>query len=214
MTKVQCFTFNPFQENTYIVYDDSKDCIIFDPGNINVKEDKILSGFIAQHELRPVRLINTHCHLDHVFGNEYVVDQYKIDFAIHKGEIPVLNSFLPTCQMYGVPIKTPSPSPTSFIVDQELIEFGNTKLVALFTPGHSPASLSFYCEAENFIIAGDVLFRESIGRTDLPGGNFDTLIQSIQIKLFTLPDGTIVYSGHGPATTIGHEKRYNPFLND
>lgn len=152
--------------------------------------------------------------MDHVFGNEYVVDQYKIDFAIHKGEIPVLNSFLPTCQMYGVPIKTASPPPTSFIVDQELIEFGNTKLVALFTPGHSPASLSFYCAAENFIIAGDVLFPESIGRTDLPGGDFDTLIQSIRTKLFTLPDDTIVYSGHGPATTIGHEKRHNPFLND
>lgn len=212
MTKVQCFTFNPFQENTYVVYDETKECVIFDPGNINVKEDKILSAFIEKEQLNVVQLINTHCHLDHVFGNQYVVEKYKVEFSMHKGEVPVLNSFIPTCQLYGIPIKVPSPSPTKFIEHQDVISFGNTQLLALLTPGHSPASLSFYCEASGFIISGDVLFRESIGRTDLPGGNFDTLVNSINAHLFTLPNQTIVYSGHGPTTTIGYEKENNPFL--
>lgn len=212
MTKVQCFTFNPFQENTYVVYDETKECVIFDPGNINVKEDKILSAFIEKEQLNVVQLINTHCHLDHVFGNQYVVEKYKVEFSMHKGEVPVLNSFIPTCQLYGIPIKVPSPSPTKFIEHQDVISFGNTQMLALLTPGHSPASLSFYCEASGFIISGDVLFRESIGRTDLPGGNFDTLVNSINAHLFTLPNQTIVYSGHGPTTTIGYEKENNPFL--
>jgi glyoxylase-like metal-dependent hydrolase (beta-lactamase superfamily II) len=212
MTKVQCFTFNPFQENTYVVYDETKECVIFDPGNINVKEDKILSAFIENEQLNVVQLINTHCHLDHVFGNQYVVEKYKVEFSMHKGEVPVLNSFIPTCQLYGIPIKVPSPNPTKFIEHQDVISFGNTQLLALLTPGHSPASLSFYCEASGFIISGDVLFRESIGRTDLPGGNFDTLVNSINTHLFTLPNQTIVYSGHGPTTTIGYEKENNPFL--
>jgi glyoxylase-like metal-dependent hydrolase (beta-lactamase superfamily II) len=212
MTKVQCFTFNPFQENTYVVYDETKECVIFDPGNINVKEDKILSAFIEKEQLNVVQLINTHCHLDHVFGNQYVVEKYKVEFSMHKGEVPVLNSFIPTCQLYGIPIKVPSPNPTKFIEHQDVISFGNTQLLALLTPGHSPASLSFYCEASGFIISGDVLFRESIGRTDLPGGNFDTLVNSINTHLFTLPNQTIVYSGHGPTTTIGYEKENNPFL--
>ncbi|MBK8724044.1 MAG: MBL fold metallo-hydrolase [Saprospiraceae bacterium] len=212
MTKVQCFTFNPFQENTYVVYDETKECVIFDPGNINVKEDKILSAFIEKEQLNVVQLINTHCHLDHVFGNQYVVEKYKVEFSMHKGEVPVLNSFIPTCQLYGIPIKVPSPNPTKFIEHQDVISFGNTQMLALLTPGHSPASLSFYCEASGFIISGDVLFRESIGRTDLPGGNFDTLVNSINTHLFTLPNQTIVYSGHGPTTTIGYEKENNPFL--
>lgn len=212
MTKVQCFTFNPFQENTYVVYDETKECVIFDPGNINVKEDKILSAFIEKEQLNVVQLINTHCHLDHVFGNQYVVEKYKVEFSMHKGEVPVLNSFIPTCQLYGIPIKVPSPNPTKFIEHQDVISFGNTQMIALMTPGHSPASLSFYCEASGFIISGDVLFRESIGRTDLPGGNFDTLVNSINTHLFTLPNQTIVYSGHGPTTTIGYEKENNPFL--
>lgn len=212
MTKVQCFTFNPFQENTYVVYDETKECVIFDPGNINVKEDKILSAFIENEQLNVVQLINTHCHLDHVFGNQYVVEKYKVEFSMHKGEVPVLNSFIPTCQLYGIPIKVPSPNPTKFIEHQDVISFGNTQMIALMTPGHSPASLSFYCEASGFIISGDVLFRESIGRTDLPGGNFDTLVNSINTHLFTLPNQTIVYSGHGPTTTIGYEKENNPFL--
>ena len=212
MTKVQCFTFNPFQENTYVVYDETKECVIFDPGNINVKEDKILSAFIENEQLKVVKLINTHCHLDHVFGNQYVVEKYKVEFSMHKGEVTVLNSFIPTCQLYGIPIKVPSPNPTKFIEHQDVISFGNTQMIALMTPGHSPASLSFYCEASGFIISGDVLFRESIGRTDLPGGNFDTLVNSINTHLFTLPNQTIVYSGHGPTTTIGYEKENNPFL--
>jgi len=159
-----------------------------------------------------VRLINTHCHLDHVFGNAFVARTWNIGLEIHAGELPVLQRFPQTAQMYGIPHAEMSPMPARFIETGEVIEFGNTRLKTLFTPGHSPASISFYCAEGGFVIAGDVLFLESIGRTDLPGGDFDVLIQSIRSQLFTLPNETLVYPGHGPATTIRHEKEYNPFL--
>lgn len=212
MTHVQTFEFNPFAENTYLVWDDSGECAIFDPGCYTLEERDTLRQFIQEKNLRPVRLINTHCHLDHVFGNPFVVKTWGIGLEIHEGEWPVLERFEQVCQMYGVPFEGQQPIPTNFIEAGETLSFGNTKLKVLFTPGHSPASISFYCEEEGFVLAGDVLFLESIGRTDLPGGNFDTLIQSIRTQIFTLPDETLVYPGHGPATTVRHEQEYNPFL--
>ena len=212
MTHVQTFEFNPFAENTYLVWDDSGECAIFDPGCYTLEERDTLRQFIQEKNLRPVRLINTHCHLDHVFGNPFVVKTWGIGLEIHEGEWPVLERFEQVCQMYGVPFEGQQPIPTNFIEAGETLSFGNTKLKVLFTPGHSPASISFYCEEEDFVLAGDVLFLESIGRTDLPGGNFDTLIQSIRTQIFTLPDETLVYPGHGPATTVRHEQEYNPFL--
>lgn len=212
MTHVQTFEFNPFAENTYLVWDDSGECAIFDPGCYTLEERDTLRQFIQEKNLRPVRLINTHCHLDHVFGNPFVVKTWGIGLEIHEGEWPVLERFEQVCQMYGVPFEGQQPIPTNFIEAGETLTFGNTKLKVLFTPGHSPASISFYCEEEGFVLAGDVLFLESIGRTDLPGGNFDTLIQSIRTQIFTLPDETLVYPGHGPATTVRHEQEYNPFL--
>jgi len=211
MAKVVSFTFNPFQENTYVVYDDIKECIIFDPGCSNVGEKQELVDFLEQNELTPVRLINTHCHLDHIFGNQFIAEKYNLNLEIHLGELPVLEHAPQSAAMFGISVD-PSPKPTQFIEDGDQISFGNTRLKAILTPGHSPASLSFYCEEDKFIIAGDVLFHGSIGRTDLPGGDYDTLINSIRTQLFVLPDEVKVYPGHMQATTIGFEKKFNPFL--
>lgn len=212
MAAVVQLTFNPFQENTFIVYDQTKECIIFDPGCLEVHEQEHLAAEIARLGLRPVRLINTHCHLDHVFGNKFVADTYGLALEIHRDELPVLESVPRVCAMYGLPLPEPSPMPGRFIEAGELVTFGHTTLEVRLTPGHSPASLSFYCADSGFVIAGDVLFYESIGRTDLPGGDFDTLIHSIREHYLSLDDATVVYPGHGPATTVGHERVHNPFL--
>lgn len=212
MTHIHAFEFNPFAENTYLVWDDSMACAIFDPGCYYPLERAELQAFISEKKLRPVRLINTHCHLDHVFGNDFVARTWGLELEIHRGELPVLERYHDVARMYGIPNVETQPAVGKFIEDGDLIEFGETRLQAILTPGHSPASLSFFCEKEGFVVAGDVLFFESIGRTDLPGGDFDTLINSIRTRLFLLPDATIVHPGHGPATTIRHEKEYNPFL--
>lgn len=212
MTQVASFEFNPFAENTYVVYDESGECAIFDPGCYTHEERMALKHFITEKRLHPVRLINTHCHLDHVFGNAFVANTWNLGLEIHSGELPVLQRFAQVCQMYGIPFTEDSPAPTRFMEAGEAVAFGNTRLQALFTPGHSPASLSFYCAEAGFVLAGDVLFLESIGRHDLPGGDLSTLLQSIRSQLFTLPDETMVYAGHGHPTTIRHEKEYNPFL--
>lgn len=211
MANVATFTFNPFQENTYIVYDETKECIIFDPGCSNPSEKEELVDFIESNDLKPVRLINTHCHLDHVFGNKFIAEKYNLPLEIHKGEIPVLEWSDRSAAKYGVPFEK-SPPASKFIEEGDIITFGNTKLETLLTPGHSPASLTFYCKADKFLIAGDVLFHSSIGRTDLPGGDYNTLIDSIKTKLLPLGDEVKVYPGHMQATTIGFEKANNPFL--
>jgi hydroxyacylglutathione hydrolase len=211
MTQVQTFTFNPFQENTYVVYDETKECIIFDPGCLMNGEKRVLADFIKKNDLRPVQLINTHCHLDHVFGNAFVKATYDVPLAIHRGEQIVLQMVPEVSEKYGVPCEA-SPEPDAFIEDGDIIQFGNTSLSAILTPGHSPASLSFFCEAERFVITGDVLFLHSIGRTDLPGGDYKTLIKSIKEKLYPLGDDVKVYCGHGASTTIGRERKENPFL--
>ncbi|NRA48428.1 MAG: MBL fold metallo-hydrolase [Phaeodactylibacter sp.] len=214
MAEVLKQTFNPFQENTYIVYDETGACVIFDPGCYSAEERAALQAIIQEHKLTPERLINTHCHIDHVFGNQFVMDTYGLELEIHKGEIPVLEAAPQSASRFGLPLPPGqfAGTPGKFIEPGAEITFGNTRLKALFTPGHSPASLSFFCEADRFLIAGDVLFMGSIGRTDLPGGDFNTLIQSIQTELFPLGDDVTVYPGHGPATNIGYEKQHNPFL--
>lgn len=214
MANVLKQTFNPFQENTYVVYDETSECVIFDPGCYTQEEKDSLVQMIEEHGLNPVRLINTHCHLDHIFGNKFVAEKYNLPLEIHEGEVPVLEAALPSAAMFGLPLPQGplSPEPGRFIEAGEEIPFGKTRLKVLFTPGHSPASLSFYCEEDDFVIAGDVLFLGSIGRTDLPGGDFNTLIQSIKTELFPLGDQVTVYPGHGPETNIGYEKQHNPFL--
>ena len=177
----------------------------------NAAEKQELVSYIEKNDLKPVRLINTHCHLDHIFGNGFIANKYGLSLEIHKGELPVLAHAPRSAAMYGVAMD-PSPEPTKFIEEGDIITFGKAQLIAILTPGHSPASLSFYCAQDNFVIAGDVLFEGSIGRTDLPGGDFATLIGSIKDKLFPLGDEVKVYPGHGPMTTIGVERRTNPFL--
>ncbi len=211
MANVATFTFNVFQENTYLVYDDTKEAIIFDPGCSNEAEQAELINFLESNDLKLVRLINTHCHLDHVFGNKFIADTFNLPLEIHKGEIPVLEWSSKSAAKYGIPME-PSPAASKFIEEGDIIKFGDTQLEALLTPGHSPASLSFFCKEHRFVIAGDVLFHGSIGRTDLPGGSFDTLINSIKTKLLPLGDDVRVYPGHMQATTIGFEREHNPFL--
>lgn len=208
---VSIFTFNGFQENTYILYDESKECVIVDPGCNSKSEQNTLSEFISGNQLKVTRLLNTHCHIDHVLGNKFVADKFNLKLEAHQGEKPVLESCKMVAQMYGIPYD-PSPEIDLFIDEGDVIKFGNTSMEIFFTPGHSPASISFYNREHNILIAGDVLFQRSIGRTDLPGGSMDTLLESIRTKFWVLPDDTIVYPGHGPSTTIGEEKRLNPFL--
>jgi len=208
---IAIFTFNPFAENTYILYDESKKCVIFDPGCSNPEEQQQLTDFIESNKLTPVKLINTHCHIDHVLGNKFVSDNYNLPLTSHKGESGVLDMQPQVSTMYGIPYD-PSPKITIFLDDGDIVTFGNTILKVFFTPGHSPASISFYNEEHGVVIGGDVLFQGSIGRTDLPGGDFETLSKSIREKLYVLPDDVVVYSGHGPSTTIGIEKRTNPFV--
>lgn len=212
MLHVQPFTFNPFSENTYLVYNDSKEAIIFDPGLYNSYDEQELLEYIEQNGIKPKYLINTHCHIDHIFGNTFVSEKFSLDLHAHQLESNILKMGKASASMYGlhyresVDIKVP-------IDEKDTIVLGRDQLKILFTPGHSPGSLSFYSEEAGFVIAGDVLFRESIGRTDLPGGDYNTLIHSIRTELFVLPENTVVYSGHGPETDIAHEKIHNPFLN-
>ncbi|RME15845.1 MAG: MBL fold metallo-hydrolase [Bacteroidetes bacterium] len=208
---IQSFTFGYFQENTYVLWDETKECVIIDPGNTNLREDNTLFDFIESHHLKPVRLLLTHGHLDHIAGNDAVFNKYKLLPEVHAEDLFLIQTHEITANMYGIPCN-PSPLPKNFIKDKDVVKFGNSELLCIHTPGHSPGSISYYNSKDNFLIAGDVLFYESIGRTDLPKGDFDTLKNSIQKKLYTLPDVTIVYPGHGPATSIGYEKENNMFV--
>jgi hydroxyacylglutathione hydrolase len=211
MINIQYFTFGPFQENTYILWDDSNECVIIDPGNSNVSEHQTLKNFIIEKMLKPVRLILTHAHIDHINGNRFVYDTYQLLPEVHHADLFFIQNHSATAAMYGLPAEQ-SPMPEKFLEEGDVIRFGNSELNTIHTPGHSPGSITFYNEAEQFMIAGDVLFYGSIGRTDLPMGDYDTLIQSIKTKLFPLGNQMKVYSGHGPATSIGFEKQNNPFL--
>lgn len=211
MISVHAITCNPFAENGYILFDESKECIIIDPGCNNDRERAMFSSFIEENGLKPVRLINTHCHLDHICGNRFIAEKYGLKLESHKGEQIVLDAAAQHGLMFGFTFQQ-SPDIEVFLDEGDEVKFGNSTLKVLFTPGHSPASISLYSEADGFVVVGDVLFQQSIGRYDLPGGDFDTLINSIQQKLMTLPDRTLVYPGHGSSTKIGVEKVSNPFL--
>ncbi len=211
MIQVKSFVCNPYQENTYILFDESGECVIIDPGMNNGAEQNAVFNFISEQKLKPVLLLNTHCHIDHVLGNKWVQDTYGLKPQFHKGELPLLTAVPSYAPQQGIPYEI-SPLPEKFLPEVGSITFGNSTLELIFSPGHSPAHLCFYSKGSNFLIAGDVLFYGSIGRTDLPGGNFDQLIKNIREKLFLLPDDCTVYPGHGPATVIGYEKQHNPFL--
>ena len=211
MINIHYFTFGPFQENTYILSDETKECILIDPGNNNASEHKQLQEYIKQHQLIPKRLILTHAHVDHINGNQFVFDTYGLLPEVHQKDVFFIEKHLATANMYGIQAEQ-SPMPISFIKEGDVIQFGDSVLQTLHTPGHSPGSISFYNTQDKFIIGGDVLFYGSIGRTDLPMGNHATLIKSIKEKLFPLGDDMKVYSGHGAPTSIGFERINNPFL--
>ncbi len=211
MLKIKSFVFSPIQENTYLLYNQFNQCAIIDPGCYFDAEKEQMDGFLKQNRLTPQMLLNTHCHLDHVFGNKYVAETYNLTLQMHKNEQPVLD-FAPTSGlMYNLPFDNYTGS-FNYFKQGDVIKIGEDELAVIEAPGHSPGHVCFYCKAQNFLIGGDVLFNRSIGRTDLPGGNHEQLIKSIKEKLLVLPDETVVYSGHGPATTIGTEKRENPYL--
>lgn len=212
MAKLRSFVNNPYQENTYILFDETKECAIIDPGMYTATEQNAVVNFIRDNQLKPTLLLNTHCHIDHVLGNKFVFEMYGLKPQFHQGEAYVLASVPVYAPQMGMRYD-PSPLPDHFLPETGTISFGNTELKLIFAPGHSPAHLCFYNEADNLLIGGDVLFRGSIGRWDLPGGNFEQLIGNIEKKLFTLPDDCTVYPGHGPETTIGFEKEHNPFFN-
>lgn len=210
---ITSFTFNAFSENTYLLYDDTNECVVIDPGCYDKKEQETLSSFITEKSLHVTKLLNTHCHIDHVLGNKFVSDTYKVPLAIHETDLPTLRAIPAYAPNYGF-VRYEELLPTTFLKEGDVIRFGTTELQILFTPGHAPGHVVFYHEPSQTVIGGDVLFQRSIGRTDLPGGNHDTLINSIRTKLFTLPDAVTVYPGHGPSTTIGEEKKFNPFLRE
>lgn len=210
MISIQKFPFNPFAENTYILYDETKHAVVIDPGCYDPMERKALDGFISENGLTVDLLLNTHCHIDHVLGNYHVKETYKVPLLMHKKDLEVLYSAKALAPNYGMADYQPT-EPDRFIEEGETISFGNSSLKVVFVPGHAPGHVAFINEEQDICIGGDVLFRGSIGRTDLPGGDFNTLISSIREKLFPLSDDMVVYPGHGPETTIGIEKKTNPF---
>ena len=211
MLKIKTFTFNPYQENTYIIYDESSKCAIVDPGMYGENDEKILTNFITENKLKPELLLNTHCHIDHVLGNRFIYDTYGLFPQFHEGELSVLIEVQNYAPQMGFRYDV-SPIAETFLPETGKIKIGNDELKLIFAPGHSPAHLCFYSEEQKFLIGGDVLFRNSIGRTDLPGGNHELLLKNIKEKLYILPDEVTVYPGHGPTTTIGFEKATNPFI--
>jgi glyoxylase-like metal-dependent hydrolase (beta-lactamase superfamily II) len=212
MLQVKSFVFNPFQENTYILYDETNEAVIIDAGCYNISEFNLLKEFIASNKLDVKHYLNTHCHIDHILGNNFVCKEYNLKPKYSAEEIPVFNSGNTVAKMYGLNY-TEGPVCKDFISEGDTINFGNIVLNLIHLPGHSPGSIGFYDKINKVIICGDVLFQGSIGRTDLPLGNHEDLLLSIQTKLFTLPHEVKVYAGHGNATSIGEEIKYNPFFN-
>ncbi len=211
MFTVKAFVFNPVQENTYLLYNEQGHGIMIDPGCYFDQERDELCHFIEQNKIQLRLLLNTHCHLDHVFGNKWIHETYGLLLHVHEKEKQVLDFAPASGLMWNLAFDNYN-GELKYIKEGEEIMLGKDRLEVLFTPGHSPGHVCFYCKEQGFVIGGDVLFKQSIGRTDLPGGDFDLLINSIKTRLFTLPDDTIVYSGHGPETRIGYEKKQNPFL--
>ncbi len=211
MMRVKKFTFSPIAENTYVLYTPNGDAAIIDPGCYTLQELQQLAQFITDNSLKPLLLLQTHCHLDHVFGTKWVAETYGLLPQMHRNEEQVLQFAPASGQMWGMPFDGYT-GKKIWLNEGDTLTLGTETLDVIFAPGHSPGHICFYNAADGYLMGGDVLFAGSIGRTDLPGGNFDVLIESISTQLLSLPDKTIVYSGHGPATTIGEERATNPFL--
>ena len=210
--KIKRFIFNPFQENTFVLYDKSRECVIIDSGCYEKAEEKELEDFITEKKLKPVALLNTHCHIDHILGNQFVAEKWGVELQMHKNDLPLLENAGQISKMYWLENYSGSPYPKHFLKDGDTFSFGKSKLDVIFTPGHAPGHICFYSKQHNFIISGDVIFQMSIGRTDLPFGDYDTLINSITKKIFPLPGQTQIHCGHGPSTVLNYERELNPFL--
>ncbi|MFO8067531.1 MAG: MBL fold metallo-hydrolase [Bacteroidales bacterium] len=213
MCKIEIFSFNPFQVNTYVLYDETGECAIIDPACYEPHEEKELADFISSKGLKPVLQLYTHCHIDHVLGTNFVSKKYGLKPLTHKESAVFIDNAKVYGESFGFELDE-LVKPEKWLEENEIISFGNQKLKTLHTPGHAAGSLCFYNEDNKFVICGDVLFQGSIGRTDLPTGDYDLLIKSIKEKLLSLPEDVVVYSGHGPQSTIGFEKANNPFLNN
>ncbi|TDQ16486.1 glyoxylase-like metal-dependent hydrolase (beta-lactamase superfamily II) [Algoriphagus boseongensis] len=213
MLSIHKFTFNPFQENTYVIHDEDGIAAIIDPGCFTHAERTELENFIQENRLEPKLLLNTHCHIDHVLGNAWVKRKWNLQLGLHKNEVPVLKSVEVYAPNYGFQGYESSEG-DYFIEEGQEIAIGKEKLKVLFVPGHAPGHVVFYHKESGQCIGGDTLFRASIGRTDLPGGNHHLLLTKIKSELFSLPDETVIYSGHGPETTVGFERIHNPFVGE
>ena len=211
MITIKKFVFNDFQVNCYVLYDETKECIIVDAANYNKSEDDELANYITNEGLKPVCLVNTHCHIDHILGNDFIALTYGIYPECHKNSVPFFHTMQEIGASFGYTLDHIL-APKRFLADNEIVHWGNSSLKVFFTPGHAEGSVCFYNEEQGFIITGDVLFKDTIGRTDLPSGDFDQLMRSIKTKLFTLPENTMVYPGHGTDTSIGYEMVNNPFI--
>lgn len=211
MIRIKVFTFNPFKENTYILHDNTNECVIIDPGCYTPAEEIELSGYIRDNNLKPMALLNTHTHIDHILGNNFVTLNYGLKPQIHRAGEVFLESAPDYGTMFGLRVSELA-LPEKYLEDREIFRFGNSSLEVLYTPGHVDGSVCLVNHENRFVITGDVLFNGSIGRTDLPTGDFSRLEESIKEKLYTLPADYFVHPGHGPATTIGEEKTGNPFV--
>ncbi len=211
MLHVKSFAFNPFSENTYIVYNDEKDAFLIDPGNMPEAETKTLDQFIETNELKIKNILLTHAHIDHILGLQWAYDQFNVPVLIHSDEVEILEKASFTAKNYGFFFPA-FQGDTQHIKEGDELKLGSETIEIYDVPGHSPGSIAFYNKTNEFVISGDALFMMSIGRTDLYKGDYEQLITSIKTRLLTLPENTKVYSGHGESTTIGFEKEHNPFL--
>ncbi len=214
MLYIDIFAFNQFQENTYVVSDEQKNCVIIDPGCYTSEEEEAITSFIIENNLKPLALLNTHAHIDHVLGNSYIQNKFNLDYYLHSEDLVTLNSVSNYAHMYGFPGYKVSPQPNKTLKNGDKLVFGEIEFDVLFTPGHAPGHVVFYNKENKFVINGDVLFKGSYGRVDLPGGSMEVLKKTIRDVMFELPDETVVHCGHGPATTIGKEKISNYILQE
>jgi hydroxyacylglutathione hydrolase len=207
--QIHSFQFNAFQENSFLVWDEHKNCVIIDPGCFSRQEQNELLDFIHQNELKPCALLNTHAHIDHVLGNAFVKKNFEVDYYLHQDDLNTLKSVEAYAHVYGFDGYSPSPEPNFFLIHNQILNFGEIEIKVFHTPGHAPGHVVFYFEKAGFVVNGDVLFKGSFGRVDLPGGNLETLKKSIFDILFKLPDDTVIFCGHGPETAVGIEKKFN-----
>lgn len=209
---VKTFIFNPVQENTYIVYDQTRETVIIDAGCVFEEEFRQIGTFIEYNNLKIRHLLNTHLHFDHILGNKHIADKYGVLPQAHKSDEFMIDTLGQTLENFGMKLKIQSQQIGTYLTENDIIKFGNSELKIFHIPGHSPGSLCFYSENDEILFSGDTLFRGTVGRTDLPYGDHNILITNIQQKLLTLPDQTVIYPGHGSPTTIGEERKNNPYL--